>query len=410
MSAAGTPHGEWIALGRGSSATTDQAWTPWHFVGAVGAPAWFALASMQLLSYVLVTMTTEPGFMPVPLWLRLEQHALLTLLVIGAYRAALALRWAPGRRLQAAFWHVVLALVVSLAHRPLLLAVSLPFLDSQVADTPDLPPDGVLVEWITASILRDWGLVLWVTTTISTLLCYVGGLGLMLGVRLALERRAERLRAERLQMAWDRSRLQVLRIQLNPHFLFNTLNTIVGLIEVDPPRARDVVVQMGDLFRRTLASGEQDWCTLAEELAFAHDYLAIQKARFDERLSFAIESDAAFNWIKVPMMLLQPLVENAIVHGFDDDRDRLTIWVRVTGAGSAAQGLVIEIGNRTTGRLPAGGSDAGFGLANTRDRLGASYGEASSLEAGTVDASTFVARVRIPRSWPTEDAARERRP
>jgi LytS/YehU family sensor histidine kinase len=156
-----------------------------------------------------------------------------------------------------------------------------------------------------------------------------------------------------------------------------------------------VIVRLGDLLRRTLAGGDREWSSLAEELAFARDYMAIQDARFGKRLRFDVESSPAADATPVPTMLLQPLIENAVVHGVADDRDQLSVWIHARAAEEGAV-LHIEVGNRSSGRLALGKSQDGVGLGNTRDRLAAIYGDAASLDCRAMDRSTFLVRLQLP--------------
>src|SRR5262249_51989544 len=125
--------------------------------------------------------------------------------------------------------------------------------------------------------------------------------------------RLSRYKEESLRSLVTRSRLSVLISQINPHFLFNALNTVGVLIEENPEQARRLTVKMGNIFRLTLRASEREMVSLHEELSFIQDYLEIEKARFGERLR--VEQTVLVNKAKIPCFTLQLLVENAIKHG-----------------------------------------------------------------------------------------------
>jgi hypothetical protein len=389
-----------IGTGAANAQFEDPArasWTPWQLVLKAGLPGWLVLSLVQFISVVLTTMEEERSFVAVPHSVRLAQLAILAVPVAVAYRVALTFSRDPRGRGAFILGHAALAAVVAGANRPALMLASIPFVRETVMAAPDQFPNLSFLEWVQVSLLHGRGLILWITTSLSALICYLGGLGLMLAVRIALTGRDDRLRAEALRLAWTRARLHALRMQLNPHFLFNTLNTIVGLLESDPRRAAEVVVRLGDVFRRSLANGEREWCSLAEELALARDYVAIQQARFGGRLQFRVESSPSEDAVSVPTMLLQPLIENAVLHGIEDDRDTLTVWVRAVLRDGHGR-LEIEVGNRTTGRLPGSGGELGVGLRNLESRLNATYGDLAQISYGPTDPSTFRVELSLPRS------------
>ncbi|HEY6146931.1 MAG TPA: two-component regulator propeller domain-containing protein, partial [Thermoanaerobaculia bacterium] len=179
--------------------------------------------------------------------------------------------------------------------------------------------------------------------------------------------RLRRLEArERLRTALVEAQLEALKLQLRPHFLFNTLNSILPLIGKDPAAARRMLVQLGDLLRSSLKRETTQLVTLGEELSFLEQYLDIERTRFRERLKVAIDADREVLSAAVPIFLLQPLVENAVKHG-------------MTESGYGA----VRVEARTDGRTlrlsvsdngPGYGTDArsspdGIGLKNTRSRL-----------------------------------------
>jgi hypothetical protein len=185
------------------------------------------------------------------------------------------------------------------------------------------------------------------------------------------------LRATQLEARLSRAQLEVLRIQLHPHFLFNTLHAIASLTPEDPRAATRMIAQLSELLRRSLRVGAQE-VSLGEELDLVRLYGSIQRARFEDRLVIEYQVEAAMLPARVPSLLLQPLVENAIRHGIAPRRQggritigarrddgRLRLWVADDGAG-------LRPGQ------PARGM--GLGLENTRARLAHLYGRDQSLE------------------------------
>lgn len=168
------------------------------------------------------------------------------------------------------------------------------------------------------------------------------------------------------------ARLHALQAQLRPHFLSNTLNSVLALIGKDPPRARRMVERLGDLLRASLETDPARVVTLERELAILELYLGIERTRFRERLRVSIEVDPAVRSADVPGFLLQPLVENAIKHGIQGKADRGVIRVR---AFARSGNLAIRIEDNGPG-IPAVGVPArpgGIGLKNTRQRLETLY-------------------------------------
>src|SRR5438067_2066844 len=112
-----------------------------------------------------------------------------------------------------------------------------------------------------------------------------------------------------------RAQIRALQAQINPHFLFNTLNVLASLIHSNPAKAEKVTEELAEIFRYALESTRADWVRLDDELHFIESYLEIEKARFQERLTYSFDIDPALRALKIPPMILQPLVENAIKHG-----------------------------------------------------------------------------------------------
>lgn len=180
------------------------------------------------------------------------------------------------------------------------------------------------------------------------------------------------LQRERLERRFTEARLNALRMQLDPHFLFNALNTISSQVERDPRLARTMIERLGDLLRLSLESRNKEEIPLAEELAFLDHYLAIQRIRFRDRLAVEVRVDPDVASALVPGLFVQPLVENAIRHGLSGRASGGTVIVSARRAGDRLQVLVVDDGVG----LPPGWSlatSAGLGLSLTRDRIAGLY-------------------------------------
>jgi LytS/YehU family sensor histidine kinase len=192
--------------------------------------------------------------------------------------------------------------------------------------------------------------------------------------------------------------LLAMRAQLEPHFVFNCLNTIASFIRTDPVRARELVLAFADYCRAALAN-PADLVTLAVELGHVRSYLALERARFGERLQADIEADEEALAVRLPPFLVQPLVENAVKHGSTDRplhvvvrahvRDgRLRITVRDDG-----RGIARELMERVLEPGVGSGNGAGLGLSQVHRRLAALYGGGVRLRSGVFGT---VVRLDVP--------------
>lgn len=169
------------------------------------------------------------------------------------------------------------------------------------------------------------------------------------------------------------ARLRNLAAQINPHFLFNTLNTIASLIRVDPPTARELVVKLSTILRRLLR--QQDaFATLREEVNFIDDYLEIEQVRFGEKLHVRREFDPETHDSMVPSMLLQPLVENSIKHGLSPKIEGGTIWLRSARSGGRLQIEIEDDGVGVANEVLPTVFQSGIGLSNVHERLSVLFG------------------------------------
>jgi two-component system LytT family sensor kinase len=207
-------------------------------------------------------------------------------------------------------------------------------------------------------------------------------------------------RAARLELGIADARLQALRMELNPHFLFNTLNAISGLVRrQENDAAVGMLARLGDLLRSTLDRSLPQEITVDDELALLRQYLDIEQARFGARLVVHVDVDPAVTDALVPTLLCQPLVENAVRHGVARRSGPVAVSLRAWREGSA---LTIQV--RDTGRgLGSSPVREGIGLSNTRARLRALYGESAALNLDDAPGGGATATVHIPFHVATRD-------
>jgi hypothetical protein len=185
--------------------------------------------------------------------------------------------------------------------------------------------------------------------------------------------------------------LQKLQLQLQPHFLFNSLNSINALIVVQPSRAREMVQQLSDFLRATLKRADEQWITLAQEADYLRLYLSIEKVRFGHRLEVQLNLDEQLLMWLIPPLLLQPLVENAIKFGLYGTTDNVTISMNIQREGNALQ---VEISNPFDADMqPSEGS--GFGLSGLKRRLYLLYTRNDLLTTRT-EGNQFFVRLTLP--------------
>jgi LytS/YehU family sensor histidine kinase len=202
-----------------------------------------------------------------------------------------------------------------------------------------------------------------------------------------------------LQHALTESKLQTLRAQLNPHFLFNAMNSVSCLLHRDAAAADQMLSRVANLLRLTLARDDSREVGLLEEVELAEEYLEIQRIRFGSRMKLEIDIDDDVLEARVPNMLLQPLIENACVHGVARTRGDCRLELR---AKAEENSLVISIYNDGPPVRPDWRTRSGIGLRNTLERLSLLYRERSSLELGNLrDGVRLV--VRIPLATTPSD-------
>jgi len=229
-------------------------------------------------------------------------------------------------------------------------------------------------------------------TTGSTLYLLTVALHYLM-IALERAREVERVGHEQRVLARE-AELKALRAQLNPHFLFNSLNSISALTSIDGKRARQMCVLLSDFLRRSLKLGERETVSLAEELELLRNYLAIEEIRFGERLKVELESDPAVENAQVPPLILQPLVENAIKHGISQIPEGGTITIRALKFDDFVE-VCVENPVDDDAARPEG---LGLGLHQVKQRLQGRFDARTRFEATLQDGRYRVLLI-FPLEW-----------
>jgi two-component system, LytTR family, sensor kinase len=209
--------------------------------------------------------------------------------------------------------------------------------------------------------------------------------------------RKNELKASQLRTQLVQSQLEALKMQIHPHFLFNTLHSISALLSRDTEAARKMITRLGDFLRLTLENSGSMEVTLQQEIEFLNGYLEIERIRFQDRLTTDIRIDPEVLDVHVPNLILQPIVENAMRHAISHSASG-----RVEVVAAPRNGVVrIEVKDNGPGidadRLLEGPRGRGLGLANTRARLAGMYGEAARFELLNDPAGGLTVALEIPR-------------
>ncbi|HVG14244.1 MAG TPA: histidine kinase [Chitinophagaceae bacterium] len=185
--------------------------------------------------------------------------------------------------------------------------------------------------------------------------------------------------------------LKTIKAHINPHFIFNALNSIRALIDENPQRARAAITELSNILRSSLSADKSETVSFKEELKIVKDYLALENMRFEDRLQ--VEYDVAEESLnqQVPPMMLQTLVENAIKHGIS--KQVKGGIVKIT---SGLNGNLHQLSVQNTGHLNGAASQNGFGLSSTQDRLSLLYGDKAKFEIRQLNPTVVEARVTIP--------------
>jgi two-component system LytT family sensor kinase len=254
------------------------------------------------------------------------------------------------------------------------------------------------------NLVRDY--VSWTLTTVPwSVFMYFTVLGCVHAFSYFVQAQEREAHASRLAAQLAEARLGALRTQLNPHFLFNSLNALTVLVrEPNIPAASRMLELLGDVLRQVLRTDQPHEVPLAEELRFLEQYLAIEQVRFSDRLHVTWEIEERTRAALVPGFVLQPIVENAIKHGVARRAEAGRIAIR-----SRLVDTTLELAVRDDGVGMTATQKEGVGLSNTRERLRTLYGERATVSiAAPPDGGTLVT-VRLPFHLDSSDAHRDRR-
>lgn len=190
--------------------------------------------------------------------------------------------------------------------------------------------------------------------------------------------------------------LNQLKSQLNPHFIFNALNSIRALIDEDPGKSKTAVTQLSNILRNSLISNRRKLVELKDEINTVRDYLALESIRFEERLQVSIEVEAGVSSLLVPPLMIQTLVENGIKHGIS----KLTLGGKISVNVFLNPENQLQIDIRNSGQLinHLNNNDSGYGLENTRRRLNLLFDNKASFSVGNENSDTVLTQIKIPQT------------
>jgi signal transduction histidine kinase len=325
---------------------------------------------------------------------RVLQHLLLLPFLLVSFWASLRVQWRP--LWVAAPLQIILGGVFSTIAYPAMIVSNI------VLQGPEWHEH--VMDHVSTPFYRDATfLSFWVASFVSFLPAYGFGLALVTGLALYTRFQKSELHVAALELEWSSARLAALRMQLSPHTLFNLLHTIRGHIEWDPKGAQSMVVQLGDLLRRLLNAGERDFSRLTDELQFARLYLELQQRRFSDRLTVVLPETEHILAVWVPSLILQPLVENAVVHGLAGHQGAVRVRIDVR---KEHEMLVIRVSNTIAeNKVPA---VAGIGIRNVRERLAVQFAGRAGLTAGP-HGREWISEISLPEIHDSPDRQGVRR-
>jgi Histidine kinase len=358
----------------------------WPYLGILTA-FWVYVALSNVLyansmQAMLTSLRAEYVFAP---WsARVLQHVMLYPVLLASVRASLHVGWQPVWR--AAPIQLACALAFSILAAPALMLAE--FMHGHMpwhqwpehAMNPDL-----------AGFVSGPAIPLWLASATSFFLTYGFGVALVAGFDFYRRLRDAQLRSAALERSLSAAHLAALRMQLSPHTLFNLLHTIRGQIDWNPAVAQSMVVQLADLLRRLLKAGERELSRLCDELQFVRLYLDLQQRRFSDRLTVRVPANDTLPAAWVPSLILQPLVENAVVHGLAGHEAAVVIRVEALVDGDT---LCLRVINSMAPQQEVG--HVGIGLRNVRERLAIQFGDRATFSASASDDNDWIAEIRMP--------------
>ncbi|MBD79772.1 MAG: histidine kinase [Crocinitomicaceae bacterium] len=210
--------------------------------------------------------------------------------------------------------------------------------------------------------------------------------------------KAEEIKNLRWEATKNETELNKLKSQLNPHFMFNSMNTIRALIDENPKKAKLAVTQLSNILRSNLLMGQQKLIPLEKEIKLVRDYLAVESYRYEERLSYNIDVHPESKGIMVPPLMIQTLVENGIKHGIS----KLPLGGEINLSTSVTDNE-LEIKIMNSGQYNSNAvSKSGFGIANTRERLKILYGSNAEMSIKNYNGNQVLTEVYLPKSQENE--------
>lgn len=259
--------------------------------------------------------------------------------------------------------------------------------------------------------ILGWLLPVWITGIIVGFELFQPAVLIWLGIFIAVvliihltrqavsfyrELREKDVLEEKLKTLAAQAELKALKAQINPHFLFNSLNTIANLVSTNPPKAEESIERLADIFRYALSASNREFVTLRDELEFIDSYLEIEEARFGDKLKLTKEISPEILDVPVPNLILQPLVENSIKHGFAENGE---VRMEITGYvdGDTVKVEVKDEGKGIPEEIKRGVYTNGTGLRNVNERLKKTYGDDYGLEIKENKPTGAIAVVTIPK-------------
>jgi hypothetical protein len=368
-----------------------------QFHAIVGSFWLYVTLSNVLYAYSMRTgiarVTDAPVFAP---WdARVLQHVLLLPFLAVSFWASLRVQWRP-------LW---VAIPLQLLLGIVFAAVAYPAMLLSQMMVGGAEWHEHAMDHVTSPFYLDRAfLSLWTASFVSFIPAYGFGLALVTGLALYTRFRNSELRVAALEREWSAARLAALRMQLSPHTLFNLLHTIRGHIEWDPQGAQSMVVQLADLLRRLLSAGERDFTRLADELQFVRHYLELQQRRFSDRLSVILPEPQDIFAVWVPSLIMQPLVENAVIHGLGGHQGPVVVRVCVR---TAHDMLTLRVSNTIASHEAVG--EEGIGIKNVRERLAVQFEGRATLTAGP-QGSEWISEITLPAVLDSPEQRVARRP
>jgi two-component system LytT family sensor kinase len=374
-----------------SGSVTVPSWRPferhsrWWLIVFFGLPYWLYVAASRAAA---VEAWARAGAITntAPFGTRLLQYLMLAPLVLIGFYAQLCVGDKPGRVGRNIALALGIALLCVVLGRPLLIVAIY-----WTTGAPTLSNDTAFF-----AMQPFQALSLWMVAYSDLALQYLFGAALLVGAQNWLHLRTETENRVRAELAYRNSHLESLRSKLRPHFLFNTLNVIASVVEVEPPRARGLIVRLSTLLRRSIDDEGREFVTLQHELDTLGHYLVLQQERFEKRLQVTIDVPEFVRTVPVPTFILQPLIENAVQHGLAGRSPAVAVTLRARIDEHAQQTLVVQLSNTFDAATPLTEMQSGMGLRLTRQRLHALYGDRAQLLVLGVHAGVFVVELHLP--------------